>query len=310
MKYILKRIFQMIPVLLIVTVVIFFGMRLLPGDPALLMVGNRASDEAIEAMHIKLGMDEPLPVQYLIFLKQCITFDFGNSLTMKRPVAELFKQKAVITIALTLMTNLWAILISFPLGCIAGMKPDSKIGRLIDSISLTFISVPEFLTGLLLMMVFALKLKWFPVGGWGNSLGENIHSLILPSLTGALVTAALVLRNIKASVIEVLKQDYVAFAYSKGLSAWQIKTKYIFKNGLLSTVTLLAMRMTYMLAGSIVIENVFAIPGLGQMMLNAILARDYPVVQGMVYLFAIIVLFMNLLTDLVYSWLDPRVRLT
>lgn len=309
MTYILKRILQMIPVLLVVTVVIFFGMRLLPGEPALLLVGNRASDEAIEAVRTKIGMDKPLPVQYLIFLKQCITFDFGNSLTMKRPVMDLFWQKAVVTLALTLMTNLWAIIISFPLGCLAGMKPNSKTGRLIDSLSLAFISVPEFLTGLLFMMIFALKLRWFPVGGWGNSLGEKIHSLILPSLTGALVTAALVLRNIRASVTEVMKKDYVAFAYSKGLSPWQIKTKYIFKNGLLSTVTLLAMRMTYMFAGSIVIENVFALPGLGQLMLNAILARDYPVVQGMVFLFAIIVLCMNLLTDLIYSMLDPRVRL-
>lgn len=299
----------MVPVLLITTIVIFFGMRLLPGDPALLMVGNRASDEAIAAMRTRLGLDEPIIVQYLLFLKQCITFDFGSSLMMKRPVMELFRQKAAVTFSLTFMTMLFSIIISVPLGCIAGIKSDSKIGRMIDSISLTFVSVPEFLTGLILLMFFALNLKWFPVGGWGTGFWDRVHALILPSLTAALGTSALVLRNIKSNVAEVMKMDYVAFAYSKGLTPWRIKTKYIFKNSLLSTVTLLTMRMTYMLAGSIVIENVFALPGLGQIMLNAILARDYPVVQGMVFLFAVIVSLVNLMTDLVYPLLDPRVRL-
>lgn len=299
----------MVPVLLITTIVIFFGMRLLPGDPALLMVGNRASDEAIAAMRTRLGLNEPLIVQYLLFLKQCITFDFGSSLMMKRPVMELFWQKAAVTFSLTLMTMFFSIIISVPLGCIAGIKSDSKIGRMIDSISLTFVSVPEFLTGLILLMFFALNLKWFPVGGWGTGFWDRVHALILPSLTAALGTSALVLRNIKSNVAEVMKMDYVAFAYSKGLTPWRIKTKYIFKNSLLSTVTLLTMRMTYMLAGSIVIENVFALPGLGQIMLNAILARDYPVVQGMVFLFAVIVSLVNLMTDLVYPLLDPRVRL-
>lgn len=309
MTYVVKRILQMIPVLLIVTVVIFFGMRLLPGDPALLLVGNRASDEAIAAVRAKMGLDEPLLVQYLLFLKQCATLDFGNSLTMNRPVLELFWQKAGVTFALTCMSMLFAMIISFPLGYLAGMNHHRKIGRFIDSLSLIFISVPEFLIALICMLLFALKLKWFPVGGWGSSLGEKMHALILPAITGVLGTAALAIRNIRGNIIEVLKMDYVAFAYSKGVTPWQIKTKYIFKNSMLSTVTLLAMRMTYMFAGSIVIENVFALPGLGQMMLHAILARDYPIVQGMVFLFAIMVLVINLIVDLLYSLLDPRVRL-
>ena len=308
LTYIVKRILQMIPVLLIITFIIFFGMRLIPGDPALLLVGNRASDEVIAATRARLGLDEPLFTQYLLFLKQCLTFDFGESM-LRAPVTELFAQKAVITVSLTLMTIVFAILISFPLGYAAGVKHDSKIGSFIDSLSLTFVSVPEFLVGLVIMLIFALLLKWFPVGGWGDTLGERIHALILPAFTGALGTAALVLRNIRGNVIQVLDKDYVDFAYSKGLSPWKIRTRYIFKNVLISTVTLLAMRMTYMLAGSIVIESVFALPGIGQMMLNAILARDYSIVQATVYLFSIIVLIMNLLTDIAYSLLDPRVKL-
>lgn len=309
LTYIAKRILQMIPVLLIITFVIFFGMRLIPGNPALLLLGNRASDEALAAMHKKLGLDQPLITQYFLFLKQCITFDFGDSLSMKTSVTGLFRQKAVITVSLTLMTIFFAMLISFPLGYISGMMHDRKIGAFIDSLSLIFVSVPEFLIGLIMLIVFALNLKLFPVGGWGTTVPEHIRSLILPSFTGALGTAALVLRNIRGNVIDVLQKDYVDFAYSKGLSSWRIRSSYIFRNVMISTVTLLTMRMTYMLAGSIVIESVFALPGLGQMMLNAILARDYPVVQGTVFLFAIIVLVMNLITDVLYSILDPRVKL-
>ena len=178
LTYIIKRILQMIPVLLIITLIIFFGMRLIPGDPALLLVGNRASDEVIEAMRTKLGLSEPLYVQYFLFLKQCLTFNFGNSLTLKSPVSDLFRQKAVITVSLTLMTALFSVLISFPLGYISGVKHNSKIGSFIDSCSLTFISVPEFLIGLLLLLVFGMKLAWFPVGGWGNTVPEHIRSLV------------------------------------------------------------------------------------------------------------------------------------
>lgn len=168
-KYVIKRILQMIPVLLIVTIAIFFGMRLLPGDPALLMVGNRASDEAIAAMRAKLGLDRPILIQYLLFLKQCITFDFGNSMTMNTPVAELFWQRAAVTIPLTILTGFFSVLLSFPLGYLAGVKHGSRIGSLLDSFSLFFISVPDFLTGLLLMLCFSLKLRCFPIGGWGGS---------------------------------------------------------------------------------------------------------------------------------------------
>lgn len=309
LTYIFKRILQMIPVLFVVTLAIFFGMRLIPGDPAVLLVGNMASDEAIAAMRSRMGLDQPLLNQYLLFLKQCLTFDFGNSLSLKTSVVGLFAQKSVVTVSLTLMTILFAALISIPLGCYAGMHKNSTLSRLIDSVSLFFVSIPEFMTGLLLLLIFALKLHFFPAGGFGNTFPEHVQALILPAITGALMTASLVIRNISENVDKILQMDYVDFAKSKGLSAGKIKRAYILHNVLIPAVTLLAMRMTAMLAGSIVIESVFALPGLGQMMLNAILSRDYPLVQATVYLFAIIVLVMNLLTDVSYSLLDPRVRL-
>ncbi len=307
--YILKRILQMIPVLLIVTVLIFFGMRLIPGDPAILLLGNRASDEAIAAMRAKLGLDRPLLIQYFLFLRQCLTFDFGDSIALKTPILELFGQKAVVTVSLTLMTTLFAALISIPLGIWCGTHDDSTSARVIDSAALFFVSVPEFLIGLVLLLIFALRLHLLPVGGWGSTVSEHFRSLILPSLTGAFMTASLVLRNVRENVQRILKMDYVDFARSKGLPEGTVQTRYILHNVMIPAVTLLAMRMTAMLAGSIVIESVFALPGLGQMMLSAILARDYPLVQATVYLFAIIVLVMNLLTDISYSLLDPRVKL-
>lgn len=310
LTYILKRILQMIPVLLIVTICIFFGIRAIPGDPALLLVGNHASEAAYQAMRAKLGLDEPLLMQYFRFLKQCLTFDFGDSLTMSGSVNDLISQKSVITISLTLMTMLFAVLISVPLGYISGVNSNKRSGRLIHSLSLVFISVPEFLIGILLMLVFSLKLHVFPVGGWGSTIGEHIHALILPSIAGCLTTAAIVMRNIRGSVVEVLRNDYVDFARSKGLPKRRIRSRYILRNVMIPAVTLIAMRGTSMLAGSVVIENVFALPGMGQLLLQGIISRDYPVVEGCVYLFAIIVLIMNLITDVSYSLLDPRVRLS
>ncbi len=307
--YILKRIIQMIPVLIIVTVLIFFGMRMIPGDPALLMLGNRASDEALAMMHAKLGFDKPLMIQYLLFLKDCVLFRFGDSITLRMPITELFKQKAAITLSLTAMTILFDVLISVPLGIYCGMHKDSKLDTFLNSVSLVFVSIPEFLTGLVLLMLLAVKIHAFPVGGWGNTFGEHIRSLILPSLTGALMTSSLVMRNIRENVIKVLNMDYVDFARSKGLPEIWVRMRYVLRNVLIPAVTLLAMRMTAMLAGSIVIESIFALPGIGQMMLNAILARDYPLVQATVYLFALIVMIMNLITDVSYSILDPRVKL-
>ena len=307
--YILKRILQMIPVLIIVTVLIFFGMRMIPGDPALLMLGNRASDEALAMMHAKLGFDKPLMIQYFLFLRDCVLFRFGDSITLRMPITELFKQKAAITISLTAMTILFDVLISVPLGIYCGMHKDSKLDTFLNSMSLVFVSIPEFLIGLVLLMLLAVRIHVFPVGGWGNSFGEHIRSLILPSLTGALMTSSLVMRNIRENVIKVLSMDYVDFARSKGLPEIWVRMRYVLRNVLIPAVTLLAMRMTAMLAGSIVIESIFALPGIGQMMLNAILARDYPLVQATVYLFALIVMIMNLITDVSYSILDPRVKL-
>ena len=308
-NYIIKRVLQMIPVLLVVTVVIFAGMRLIPGSPAITMLGDHATPQAVEELNEKLGLNEPLIVQYFLFLKQVLTFDFGNSITLNAPVWDLFQEKAVVTLTLAAMTGLFTLVISFLFGYIGGISRNKVVTKTVDTAALIFISVPEFWIGIQLMMIFGLNLGLFPVGGWGTTWGEHLHSMVLPAIAGGLGTSALMIRNIEEEILKIRRQDYVDFAYSRGLKKSVVRNRYILKNVMVSTITLFSMRIVYMFAGSVVIETVFALPGLGNLLMQAILSRDYTLVQGLVYIFAVIVLVMNLLTDISYSFINPRIRL-
>ena len=308
-SYIIKRILQMIPVLLIITVIIFFGMRLIPGDPAVTMLGDHATPQALEEMRHKLGLDQSVIIQYFLFLKQVITLDFGNSITLNAPVWQLFTQKAAVTLTLTIVTGVFTLIISFVFGYIGGISKNKVVTKTVDTVALICISVPEFWIGILLMMILGLNLGLFPVGGWGTTWPEHLRSMILPGISGALGTSALMIRNIEEEILKIRRQDYVDFAYSKGLKKNIVRNRYILKNVMVSTITLFSMRIVYMFAGSVVIETVFALPGLGSMLMQGILARDYALVQGLVYIFAVIVLVLNLLTDISYSFINPRIRL-
>jgi peptide/nickel transport system permease protein len=309
LSYVLKRFLQMIPVLLVITIVIFFGMRLIPGDPALLVLGEKATPQAIAAMRTKMGLDRPLLVQYFYFLRQVFTLDFGDSLVLHRSVSSLFADRAVITLTYTVMTALFTVALCLPLGYAAGMHNEKALGQGISASCLVLLSLPEFWVGILLLMLLGQRLGWFPVGGWGDSWPEHIHSMVLPALTGCIGSVALLVRNIQSGIVSVLRRDYVDFAKSKGLPAGTIRSRYVIKNVMISSVTLLAMRIAYMLGGSVVIETVFALPGLGKLLVDGVLGRDYPVVEGTVLLFAVIVLGITLVTDICYSLLDPRVKL-
>lgn len=308
-NYIIKRILQMIPVLLIVTLIIFAGMRLIPGDPAITMLGDHATPQAVSDLRHKLGLDQSIIIQYFLFLKQALTLDFGNSITLNAPVWQLFIQKAAVTLTLTLATALFTLIISFVFGYIGGISKNKVVTKTVDTAALIFISIPEFWIGIQLMMIFGLKLGIFPVGGWGTTWTQHLQSIILPAISGAIGTSALMIRNIEEEIMKIRRQDYVDFAYSKGLSKRIVRNRYVLKNVMVSTITLFSMRIVYMFAGSVVIETVFALPGLGSMLMQGILARDYTLVQGMVYIFAVIVLVMNLLTDISYSFINPRIRL-
>lgn len=307
--YIVKRMLQIIPVLFVVSMMVFFMIHLIPGDPARLILGDKATPGAVAALRLKLGLDQPLITQYVIFLKQMVTLDLGTSFTYSRPVAELLVSRFPVTLALTLFSTFLSLLISFPMGYFAGMHKDRAGDQIVRTSALVAISMPSFWVGLLLMIVFGLKLRLLPAGGWGDTHWTQFQCLILPAVTQCLMTSALLLRNVRNSVVDITRMDYVDFARSKGISRGRVCRSHILRNAMISSVTLLSMRMAAMLGGSVIIETVFALPGMGKLVVDAIFGRDYAVVQPVVLLFACMVLGINLITDILYSFLDPRVNL-
>jgi peptide/nickel transport system permease protein len=309
LNYIIKRVLQIIPVLLIITILIFIMIRLIPGDPATVLLGDKATPELVAALKHKMGLDKPIYLQYFIFMKNLLTMNMGDSLLFIVPVSDLLKERLVLTGLLTFIAAIFSVLISFPLGYIAGTNKDNAKDTAIRTGTLVALSMPQFWVGLLLLMLFGVELRWLPVAGWGDTWPEHIKSLILPALTQALTTSALLTRNLRNNVVDVLHMDYVDFARSKGLKERVVRHRHVIRNALITTVTLLSMQMAYMLGGSIIIETVFALPGVGALMVQAIFSRDYAVVQAVVFVFAFFVLLVNLITDISYSFLDPRVRL-
>ncbi|MCH3919669.1 MAG: ABC transporter permease [Sphaerochaeta sp.] len=308
LNYIIKRILQIIPVLFLTTILIFVMIHLIPGDPARLMLGEKATESAVAALREKLGLNRSLTAQYFQYLKGLLTFDLGTSLTYQRPVAQMLKERIPVTLSLTLMSTILSLLISFPLGYLAGIHKDKPGDHVVRGSALVAIAMPSFWVALLLMLLFSVKLRWLPAGGWGTTVWDHIRGLILPSLTQAIATSAILIRNIRNSVVEISVMEYVDFARSKGISEKEVRDHHILRNTLISTVTLLSMRVAYMLGGSVILETIYALPGIGKLMVDSIFGRDYVVVQALVFLFAFLVLVINLLTDILYSILDPRVR--
>ena len=300
----------MLPVLLVVTIMTFMMIHLIPGDPARTMAGEKARPEAVEAMRVKLGLDKPLHEQYFIYLRNLITLDLGISMKYTRPVAEMIGERLPVTVSLTLLSTFLGLLFALPLGYLAGIKKDRPADHAIRVSTLVAIAMPSFWIGLLLMILFSVRLHWLPAGGWdATNLFTRFKCLILPAFTQSLMTAAILIRDMRNSVVDIIRQDYVDFAKSKGLSAGAVRRRHIIRNSLVSTVTILSMRMAALLGGSVIIETVFALPGIGKLTYDAISARDYTVVQSVVFLFALLVLVVNLFTDVIYSFLDPRVEL-
>ncbi len=308
-RYILNRILQMIPVLFVVTVIIFWGIRLIPGNPAATVLGDKASEEAIRAMEQKMGLDQPVWKQYLIYMNDLFHLNLGQSIRLKEPVTALIVDRASVTLIYTLMCTVFTLLIGIPLGYIAGTTQHKGVSHLISSAALVLLSLPEFWFGILLLLLFGLKLGWVPVGGWGDTWPEHIQSILLPGFTGAIGSVGLLSRNIHSAVQKLLSKDYVNFARSKGIPQRVIRNRYVMKNVMVSTMTLIAMRITSLLGGSVVIETVFALPGLGKMLVDAINGRDYILVQGTVLVYAFVVLVITLITDITYSYIDPRISM-
>lgn len=308
LSYLLSRLLQIVPTFLLVMVFIFLFVRLLPGDPAIAMAEAKASDQQLVEIRERLGLNEPLPVQFGYFVKNTLSGDLGRSILMKRPVMEVILERLPVTIYLSLYAVALSVLVAAPLALLAATRVNSTTDVAIRGVFQIGLSMPVFYIGLLLLTVLGAKLRLFPVGGYGRSFFANLYHLALPAMSIALYTSAILMRNLRASLVEVLDAEFVQFARAKGLARRVVLSRHVLRNALVSAVTLLGLSIGNLMSGTLVTETVFAVPGVGRLMLEAIFARDYPLIQGLTLTFAVIVSLTFLATDLVQSWLDPRLR--
>jgi len=302
-QYILKRLAMLIPVLLGVTVVSFSLLHVVPGDPAVLLAGEDANPEFIEAVRKEYGFDQPLYIQYFRFISHAVQGDFGISIRNREPVVNLLFQRFAFTVQLSFLS----ILIAAFIGLIAGVVSATRQYSIFDNLSmmgaLFGISMPIFWLGLLLMLVFSVTLRWFPAGGSGG-----LKYLILPAIALGAASAAVIARMTRASMLEVIRQDYIRTARANGLREWVVIYKHALKNAMIPVITVFGLEFGYMLGGAVLTETVFSLPGVGRLMVEGIFQRDYPVVQGAMLLVATTFVLVNLLTDIAYAFFDPKIR--
>lgn len=303
-NYIFSRIFSAAIVILGVVFIVFMLIHMVPGDPIEVMLGESATAVDREALRKSLGLDQSIAQQFYQFLNGVLHFDLGNSLHSRKPIAELISARIAPTVQLTLASLLVAFLIAFPLGIIAALKKD----RMADTAAMTFsllgIAIPNFLMGPLLILLFSMSLGWLPVSG-----KSGLDSLVLPALTLGTALAAILSRMIRASLLEVLHEDYIRTAKAKGLSRFRIVALHAMRNALLPVITLIGLQFGALLAGAVITEMIFSWPGLGQLTIESIQKRDYPVVQACILLISTTYVVINTLTDIAYGLLDPRIRL-
>lgn len=308
-NYIVVRLLQLIPVALGITIVLFFLIRSIPGDPAQIRLGVHATPEAVANLRARMGLDQPLWTQYLFFLRDLASFDLGNSFMYEVPVGQLIGQRFPITLFLVCYATVISVILTVPMAMWSALRKDRLADQVIRGGFVLALGMPQFWIGILLLMILSVRIGIFPVSGYGETFAEHFYYLFLPAFTLGLSQAAMLVRSLRSDVIDVLNADYVDFARAKGLRERLVLLKHILRNALIPTVTILGLNVGYLVGGTVVIERVFAIPGMGLLMLDAIFARDYAVVQSATLVFAGIVVLINIATDLTYSFLDPRVTL-
>jgi len=309
--YILRRILATIPVVLFVAFFVFSLLYIMPGDPASILAGDQASADDVQRIRLSLGLDRPFLVRFSEWLWQIAHGDLGNSVFNNMPVATLIAQRIEPTLALLVLTMIISIAIAVPLGVLAAWNHGSLLDRFVMLLAVLGFSVPVFVIGYALAYVLALKLGWLPVQGYtpfGNGFWPFLRNLILPAATLGLAYVALIARLTRAAMLEVLAQDYVRTARAKGLRRSTILIVHSLKNAAVPIVTVIGFGIAMLVGGAVVIETVFSIPGLGRLTVDAILRRDYPVIQGVVLLFSFTYVLINLIVDLLYTVFDPRIR--
>jgi len=307
LNYLVVRLAQILPTFFLIMVIAFVLVRLLPGDPTSAILGVHATDKDVARINAELGLDKPIPVQFLFFLRNFFKGDLGDSIVLKVPVASLILQRLPVTLFLTVFAALLAVLMAVPLALLAALKRDSLVDSTIRTGFQVGLSMPVFYIGIVLLTFFAARLHWFPVGGFGDTLAQKLYHLFLPALTLALSLSAVLMRNLRNSIIEVLNADYVDFARAKGLRNRLVLGRHVLRNGLISTVALFGLNIGTLIGGAVITESVFAIPGVGRLMIDSIYGRDYPVIQGLTLALALLVCLVFLVTDMVQASLDPRV---
>ena len=302
-RYVLRRIGLLVPVVLGVVTVVFLIVHLIPGDPVEIMLGEQALAVDKEALRHEMGLDKPLHLQYVAFLKGLVRGDLGQSLHTKQPVLTSIARRLPATIELAAAAMAVALLLAIPLGLLAAYKKDSLVDQGSMLFALLGISMPNFWLGPLLIIVFSLKLGWFPVSGRGS-----LAHVVLPAITLGTAMAAILTRMTRASMLDVIQSDYITTARAKGVRESLVVLKHAFRNALIPVVTIVGLQIGGLLAGSIITETIFAWPGIGRLTIQAINARDYPLVQGCVLIIALGYVLVNFATDLLYGLIDPRIR--
>jgi peptide/nickel transport system permease protein len=312
LMYILKRILSLIPVLFVVSIIVFLIIHVTPGDPATTMLGEEASSEQIEELREQLGLNLPLYQQYLNWVVGVFQGDLGNSYFMKDPVTVAIFEHLGPTISLTIIAQLIALLIAIPVGIFAAKRRGTASDQTVMGFSLLAMSVPNFLLSLLLMLLIGVVLQWLPVAGYApleSGLWSHLQYLIMPGIALGAIQAALIARITRSSMLEVLNHNFIKSARAKGVKEKNIIYKHAFKNAFLPILTVIGQTFGGLIAGAVVAETIFNIPGIGQLTINSIERRDYPMIQGVIFFVAMAYVFINLVVDLLYGIVDPRVRL-
>ena len=309
--YILRRILATIPVMLIVAVLVFVLLQIAPGDPADLLSNENTPEDQVEKIRARMGLDRPIPVQLFFWLRNLLQGDLGNSVFSNKPVTGLLAQRAIPTISLAVLIEIVAIGLGVPLGTIAAWKQGSLFDRAIMVFASLSFAVPGFFLGFIVIWLFALKFPILPAGGYvppSEDLFTFFKHLVLPSIAAGLIVMALITRMTRSSVLEVLREDYVRTARAKGLSENAVLIRHALKNAALPIITVIGLGLAGLLSGVVVIEQVFAIPGFGRLMVDGIVKRDYPIIQGAILVTAAIFVLVNLIIDASYALFDPKIR--
>ncbi len=305
--YIIKRFLMVIPILLGVATIIFVLMFLVPGDPARLLMGQHGDERVLESIRHEMGLDKPVYIQYVRFIGKLATGDLGTSYRQKRPVIQIIRERFPATAKLAVASMILAIIIGIAAGIIAAIYRNRVWDWIVMVLSLTGISMPVFWLGMMLILIFASGLGWFPVGGYGRS--GDLRHLALPALSLSTISIGYISRMMRSSMLEVIGRDYIRTARAKGLSETAVILRHALKNAFIPVITVIGINFAALLGGAVATETVFAWPGLGRATVDAIKGRDLPVVEGCVIFLAFIFVMANLLVDLSYAWLDPRIRL-